>query len=124
GEHYQPRFAGDALPATPAGLALALADKLETLAGIWGVGPRPTGERDPFALRRHALGVVRMRVERSLPLPLGELLRSAFAGCAPLAGFDADLPGLHGFVCDRLRGYLRERGAGVADIEAVLASDA
>ncbi len=124
GEHYQPRFAGDALPATPAGVALALADKLETLAGIWGVGPRPTGERDPFALRRHALGVVRMLVERSLPLALGELLQRAFAGFGSIAGFEADLAGLHGFVCDRLRGYLRERGAGAADIEAVLATDA
>src|SRR5690606_40449023 len=92
GEHYQPRFAGDALPATPAGVALALADKLETLAGIWGVGPRPTGERDPFALRRHALGVVRMLVERSLPLALGELLQRAFAGFGSIAGFEADLP--------------------------------
>ena len=59
-EHYQPRYAGDALPATSTGTALALADKLETLAGIWGIGSRPTGDRDPFALRRHALGVLRM----------------------------------------------------------------
>ena len=124
GEQYQPRFAGDTLPASPAGVVLAMADKLETLAGIWGIGPRPTGERDPFALRRHALGVVRMLVEKSLPLPLGELLERAFAGFGPIAGFDADVPGLHGFVCDRLRGYLRDRGAGVADVEAVLAVDA
>jgi glycyl-tRNA synthetase beta chain len=65
-EHYQPRFAGDTLPASELGMAVALADKLETLAGIWGIGAQPSGDRDPFALRRHALGVVRMLIERPL----------------------------------------------------------
>lgn len=93
-EHYQPRFAGDALPASPTGLALALADKLETLAGIWGIGQRPTGDKDPFALRRHALGVVRILIERKLPVALDALLGQAFlvfdrlpaeaAGAAPV----------------------------------------
>ena len=77
-EHYQPRFAGDALPASPTGLALALADKLETLAGIWGIGQRPTGDKDPFALRRHALGVVRILIEGKLPLAVPALLEQAF----------------------------------------------
>ncbi len=140
---YRPRFAGDALPETPTGTVLALADKLETLAGIWGVGQRPTGDRDPFALRRHALGVVRMLVESALPLPLGSLLEAAFdafAGHPGLAGpsgagrpapgpagakpFDRDVAGLSTFVVDRLRGYLRERGFEGADIDAVLAVDA
>ena len=67
-EHYQPRFAGDALPATLTGTAVALADKLETLVGIWGIGLQPTGDRDPFALRRHALGILRMLVEKRLPV--------------------------------------------------------
>ncbi|MDO4683701.1 MAG: glycine--tRNA ligase subunit beta [Lautropia sp.] len=78
-EHYQPRFAGDALPATPTGLALALADKLETLAGIWGIGQRPTGDKDPFALRRHALGVVRILIEGGLQTSLTGLLTKAFS---------------------------------------------
>jgi glycyl-tRNA synthetase beta chain len=123
-EHYQPRYAGDDLPASGAGTVLALADKLETLAGIWGIGQRPTGEKDPFALRRHALGVVRMLAERSLPLELGWLVAQAFGAFGATARFDADVDGLHAFICDRLRGYLRERGSGPADVEAVLAVDA
>jgi len=69
-EHYQPRFSGDALPATSTGTVVALADKLETLVGIWGIGLQPTGEKDPFALRRHALGVLRILVEKQLPVDL------------------------------------------------------
>lgn len=88
-EHYQPRFAGDALPATPTGLALALADKLETLAGIWGIGQRPTGDKDPFALRRHALGVIRILIESKLPVSVRELLTQAFAVFADVAARDA-----------------------------------
>ena len=122
-EHYQPRFAGDDLPASGTGSTLALADKLETLAGMWGIGQRPTGEKDPFALRRHALGVVRMLVEQSLPLELGWLIGEAFRAFGSPGRFEADVEGLQAFVCDRLRGYLRERGFGAADIEAVLAVD-
>ncbi|HSN33301.1 MAG TPA: glycine--tRNA ligase subunit beta, partial [Ideonella sp.] len=77
-EQYQPRFAGDALPATEIGTVLALADKLETLAGLFGIGQQPTGDKDPFALRRHALGVVRMLVEHRLELPLNALVDAAF----------------------------------------------
>jgi glycyl-tRNA synthetase beta subunit len=67
-DHYKPRFAGDALPRTPTGVVVALADKLETLVGLFGIGNLPTGDKDPFALRRHALGVIRMLIERNLPL--------------------------------------------------------
>ena len=123
-EQYQPRFAGDALPASATGSTLALADKLETLAGIWGIGQRPTGEKDPFALRRHALGVIRMLVEQSLPLELTDLLAVACGSFGETARFDCDGIGLHGFVCERLRGYLRERGFQAADIDAVLSVDA
>jgi glycyl-tRNA synthetase beta chain len=123
-EHYLPRFAGDALAATPTGVCLALADKLETLAGIWGIGQRPTGEKDPFALRRQALGVIRMMVEQSLPLELSALIAQAYGGFGELARFEPDVAGLHAFVCDRLRGYLRDRGFGAADIDAALAVDA
>jgi glycyl-tRNA synthetase beta chain len=123
-EQYQPRFAGDALPASATGSTLALADKLETLAGIWGIGQRPTGEKDPFALRRHALGVVRMLVEQSLPLDLVELIGLACGSFVEAGRFDNEPGSLHGFVCERLRGYLRERGFAAADIDAALAVDA
>src|SRR5580765_194491 len=82
-EHYQPRFAGDALPGSATGTVVALADKLETLVGIWGIGLQPTGDKDPFALRRHALGILRMLIEKRLPLPIPLLLQEAaslFAG--------------------------------------------
>ncbi|WP_453932245.1 glycine--tRNA ligase subunit beta [Acidovorax temperans] len=78
-DHYKPRFAGDALPRNTAGVVVALADKLETLVGMFGIGNLPTGDRDPFALRRHALGVIRMLVEKDLPLDLEKLLQSTFA---------------------------------------------
>ena len=123
-EHYRPRFAGDELPSSETGTALALADKLETLAGMWGIGQRPTGDKDPFALRRHALGVVRMLVEQALPLGLANLIERAFQLFKDLPRFDSDGAGLQVFVCDRLRGYLRERGFEGADIEAALAVDA
>jgi glycyl-tRNA synthetase beta chain len=128
-EHYQPRFAGDALPATGVGTAVALADKLETLAGIWGIGAHPTGDRDPFALRRHALGVVRMLVERPAPVggdapSLHDLIGRAFASFAQVPAVTASTDALHAFVVDRLRGWLRDRGHPAADIDAVLATDA
>jgi len=122
-EHYQPRFAGDSVPQSKAGTTLALADKLETLAGIWGIGQRPTGEKDPFALRRHGLGVIRMLIEKPLPLGLQDLVARAFGTFDGIAGFEHDAAGLHGFLCDRLRNYLRERGFEATDIDAVLAVD-
>ena len=76
-DHYKPRFAGDALPRNPVGVVVALADKLETLVGMFGIGNLPTGDKDPFALRRHALGVIRMLVEKDLPLDLNALLHAA-----------------------------------------------
>ncbi|SDV48098.1 glycine--tRNA ligase subunit beta [Chitinasiproducens palmae] len=119
-EHYQPRFAGDALPGSPIGRIVALADKLETLVGIWGVGLAPTGDKDPFALRRHALGVVRMLVEQALPLDLTELFGLAYRQLAD-KGFDDPSEALHAFCLDRLRSLLRERGYAAQEIDAVLA---
>lgn len=78
-DHYKPRFAGDALPRNTAGVVVALADKLETLVGMFGIGNLPTGDKDPFALRRHALGVIRMLVEKDLPLGLDIALGAAWA---------------------------------------------
>lgn len=123
-EHYQPRYAGDALPASPTGTVVALADKLETLAGIWGIGSQPTGDRDPFALRRHALGVVRMLVDRRSSPRLSDLLTMAFASFSKAAAVTPDVAGLQAFIVERLRGWLRERGYPGADIDAVLAVDA
>ena len=119
-EHYRPRFAGDALPGNTVGRILALADKLETLAGIWGIGLQPTGDKDPFALRRQALGVVRILIEHELPLSLNVLLAKAFTAFADIPGVTPDVDGLQGFVLERLRGSLRERWD-LAAIEAVLA---
>ena len=119
-EHYQPRFSGDALPSTRVGTAVALADKLETLAGIWGIGLVPTGEKDPFALRRHALGVLRILIENALPIDLLELIDAAcgvFAGEQQVADSSK---ALYAFFMDRLRGLLRERGYSAGEIEAVL----
>ena len=119
-EHYRPRFAGDGLPRNAVGRILALADKLESLAGIWGIGLQPTGDKDPFALRRQALGVVRILIEHELPLSLNVLLAKAFTAFADIPGVTPDVDGLQGFVLERLRGSLRERWD-LAAIEAVLA---
>ena len=120
-EHYQPRFAGDALPETNAGLAVALADKLETLVGIWGIGLAPTGDKDPFALRRHALGVLRMLLEKRLPLALPDLLKHAASLFAGSTQFKDPCAEVLNFMYDRLRGMLRERGYSSHEIEAVVA---
>jgi glycyl-tRNA synthetase beta chain len=120
-EHYQPRFAGDALPTTPTGTAVALADKLETLVGIWGIGLQPSGDKDPFALRRHALGVLRMLVEKRLPLSLSALLEQTVQLFAGSPNFKDPRADVLAFVLDRLRGLLRERGFTPNEIEAVVA---
>ncbi len=118
-DHYKPRFAGDELPRGDAGVVVALADKLETLVGMFGIGNLPTGDRDPFALRRHALGVIRMLVEKNLPLELHALLQSA----VPAFGdkiTDATAQ-LEDFFFDRLSVSLREQGYTAQEVEAVLA---
>ena len=122
-EHYQPRFAGDALPATPTGTAIALADKLETLAGIWGIGLQPTGDRDPFALRRHALGILRILIEKKLPLSLRKMLAEAVGILSTNASMSDPTEGVLAFFMDRLRGMLRDRGYLPTEIEAVLAQN-
>ncbi|MBB3255251.1 glycyl-tRNA synthetase beta chain [Paraburkholderia bannensis] len=120
-EHYQPRFSGDELPGTPTGTIVALADKLETLVGIWGIGLAPTGEKDPFALRRHSLGVLRILVEKKLPLDLVELLRTTYAQFAGNDGVAESTQAIYEFCMDRLRGQLRERGYAAQEVDAVLA---
>ncbi len=118
-EHYHPRFAGDTLPLTSVGTCVALADKLEALTGFFGIGEVPTGDRDPFGLRRAALGALRILAEKSLPLDLAQLLgdtRNLFSGRV-----ESDAPAkVYDFMLERLRGYLRERGYAADEIEAVI----
>jgi glycyl-tRNA synthetase beta chain len=119
--HYRPRFAGDFLPQGPIACAVALADKLETLVGIYGIGQVPTGDKDPFGLRRHALGILRILIETPLDLSLAALLKLA-ANNFPAGLLSATVASdVEHFVGERLRHYLREQNFEVAHIEAVLA---
>jgi glycyl-tRNA synthetase beta chain len=118
-DHYKPRFAGDELPRSRTGLVVALADKLETLAGLFSIGQLPTGDRDPFALRRHALGVIRMLMEKDLPLSLRELLAEA-VGLFDVSD-DKTIGLLADFFSDRLAGLLREQGYSAQEVDAVVA---
>ena len=118
-DHYKPRFAGDSLPRNAVGVVVALADKLETLVGMFGIGNLPTGDKDPFALRRHALGVIRMLIEKDLPLDLSAMVAAA----TPAFGdkiVDATAA-LTDFVFDRLAGSLREQGFSALEVDAVQA---
>ena len=120
-DHYKPRFAGDALPRNHTGTVLALADKLETLVGLFGIGQLPTGDKDPFALRRHALGVIRILVEKNLPLGLSDLIAAAEAAFAPEHRSVPAAGPLGAFFGDRLAVALREQGYSAQEVDAVLA---
>jgi len=111
-EQYLPRFAGDAIPATGAGLALAVADKLDTLVGIFAIGQKPSGAKDPFGLRRSALGVLRILIETGVALDLRELIRTALdsigadlgrIGGKPAAFPDSAVDDIYGYMMERLR---------------------
>jgi len=115
--HYRPRYAGDRLPEGAVACAVALADKLDAIAGLFSIGQQPTGDRDPFGLRRAALGVIRILVERALPLSLFELVRDAIASDA----FERKAPAeVQAFLYDRLAGYLKELGYTTLQVDAVL----
>ena len=116
-DHYKPRFAGDELPRNAAGVVVALADKLETLVGMFGIGNLPTGDKDPYALRRHALGVIRMLVEKELPLGVYQLVQ---IGESVLPSQTAVLDTLSEFIYDRLAGSLREQGYSSQEVDAVV----
>ena len=118
-DHYKPRYAGDALPRNHTGTVLALADKLETLVGLFGIGQLPTGDKDPFALRRHALGVIRILTEKNLPLDLPALLQGALPAFGELISDPTDA--LQGFFTDRLAVNLRDQGYSAQEVDAVLA---
>ena len=124
-QHYRPRFAGDALPEGAVACAVSLADKIDALAGFFGIGQIPTGDKDPFALRRAALGVLRILMESPLPLDLAELIAAARGGFragqvgeGDAANFEAQLLD---FMFERLRNLLREAGQDPRAIDAVLA---
>ena len=120
-DHYKPRFAGDALPRNRTGSVLALADKLETLVGLFGIGQLPTGDKDPFALRRHALGVIRLLIEKRLPLDLGALIRDAQAQFAPEHQSTPAFEPLNRFIFDRVAVMFRDQGYSAQEVEAVVA---
>jgi glycyl-tRNA synthetase beta chain len=110
-EQYLPRFAGDELPATPTGMALAIADRLDTIAGIYATGQKPTGTRDPFGLRRAALGLLRTSIERRLDLDLQLLIEQALAAL-PFAAPAGCAREVYDYVIERLRAYYVEGDAG------------
>ncbi len=116
-EHYRPQGGGDPAPSAPVSVAVALADKFDTLAGFFSIDERPTGSRDPFALRRAALGIVRILLENGLRLPLREAIRAALDGYGAKAGAET----LFAFFEDRLKAHLRERGARHDLVSAVFA---
>jgi glycyl-tRNA synthetase beta chain len=113
--HYRPRFAGDKLPEGPIASAVALADKLDTLAGLFSIGEQPTGDKDPFGLRRAALGVIRILAENKLPLSIFELVSAAFEPFKGKAQND-----LQAFFIERMRGYFQDSGYTANEVEAVL----
>jgi glycyl-tRNA synthetase beta chain len=121
-EHYLPRFSGDELPTTPEGQALALADRLDSLVGIFAIGQQPSGDRDPFALRRAALGTVRICIERQLDLDLEQALQTAAGRFTGPINAEAVLAAVFDYVMERLRGYYQEAGVESDLIEAVLAT--
>ena len=118
-DHYKPRFAGDSLPRNHTGTVVALADKLETLVGLFGIGQLPTGDKDPFALRRHALGVIRILIEKNLPLDLPALVAAVVPVFGELITDPAEA--LLAFMADRLAVSLREQGYSAQEVDAVLA---
>ena len=119
-DHYQPRFAGDSLPLDNIALAVAMAERLDSLVGIFGIGLTPTGDKDPFALRRAALGVLRMLMERALPLDLMQLLELARAQFSDDQISTSVALDVFQFMQDRLRVSLKDQGAAVDQVEAVV----
>ena len=120
-DHYKPRFAGDALPRNHTGTVVALADKLETLCGLFGIGQSPTGDKDPFALRRHALGVIRILIEKNLTIGLKALVQAAFGAFVAQSVDTSASAKVVEFIFDRLANQLREQGFTAQEVDAVLA---
>jgi len=121
-EHYLPRFAGDDLPATTTGQAVALADRLDSMVGIFATGQQPTGVKDPFALRRAALGVIRICIEQQLDLDLETLLNAAADALEHKIDARSAVNDVFGYIMDRLLGYYQDKGVDIDLIDAVLAT--
>ena len=119
-DHYKPRFAGDELPRNSVGIAVALADKLETLVGLFSIGEKPTGDKDPFALRRQALGIIRMLIECQLNISFADLIEMTLKQFK-VNDQAAVLASITEFCFDRLSVNLREQGASAQEVDAVLA---
>ena len=120
-EHYWPAYAGDKLPATKTGQALALADRIDTLTGIFAIGQQPTGAKDPFGLRRSALGVVRILIEQEIDLDLEILINKAAINLDSTLISDNVVPAVFDYIMERLRAYYSEQGVAIDQFEAVLA---
>jgi glycyl-tRNA synthetase beta chain len=120
-EQYQPRYAGDDLPSTATGQAIAIADRLDTLAGIFAIGKPPTGDKDPFGLRRAALGVLRILIEQRLDLDLRALIETAVQGLPDGPGSKTVSGDVFAFMMERLRGYYLDNDYDIDVFEAVLA---
>ncbi len=118
-EFYMPRFSGDRLPHTPTGIAISLAERLDTLVGIFGIGQRPTGDKDPFALRRAALGALRILKERALPLPLKHFLGLAVDALGDRLSEPDTVSQVYAFMLERLKGIYLEQGISANLFEAV-----
>jgi len=119
-QHYRPRFAGDKLPEGRIAICVALADKIDTMVGIYGIGMIPTGDKDAYGLRRHALGTLRILIEHQLPIDLLEVLQMAATHFFHDLLSKSVVPDLHGFILERLRGLLRDDGYTANEVEAVL----
>ena len=120
-DHYKPRFAGDELPRNQVGITVALADKLETLVGLFSIGEKPTGDKDPFALRRQALGIIRILIENKLPLPFEKLIQEVLAEFGDENNNHAStVQAIKDFCFDRLSANLRDQQASAQEVDAVL----
>lgn len=118
-EQYMPRFAGDALPETPTGMILALAERLDTITGLFGIGQPPTGSKDPFALRRAALGLLRILIEKRLPLALSPCITHAIGGFDSLTAGDELGGQIREFILERLRAWYADQHIGAAIFQSV-----
>ena len=118
-DHYKPRFAGDELPRNQVGMCVALADKLETLVGLFSIGEKPTGDKDPFGLRRQALGIIRLLIDAKFPIGFNDLIKNV---SIQFNSHDAALQSIQAFSVDRLAVNLKEQGASPQEVDAVLSN--
>lgn len=119
GQQYKPTFAGDSLPESTVSQSLAIADKLDTITGIFGLGQVPTGDKDPFALRRSALGLVRIIIEKELDIDLKELVKTSLALHPEVETTDELIEAVYGFIISRLKSYYADKGISAEQFEAV-----